>query len=203
MILNAFSVSSLVFWSAERQLSIECRPGPPKLRALMEVVPTYSWRSQSALGAIINAVLNGGFGYLVLAAGERMPLWGLPSASADLLAMTFGIAFGTGLGVTTHVRSLVLKGRLQSPQLESRFTEAFAKWPPAVFRRSMNLGVLATVIFSPLPFLVLWLAFPDGLSRPELVVFKTVVGFIEGALVTPVVGLAAFHGATADTSHER
>jgi hypothetical protein len=152
----------------------------------------YDWRSQAVGGAVVNALINGGLGLLLVGPDGRLPLWGLPSLSFDLAAMAFGIAFGTGLVVTLQLRTLEAKGRLQCPALPPPLAEGFAKWPDAVFHRAFNLGVLGVLIFAPLPLAVLAFGFPEGFDRMGLVVFKGLFGAFEGAVVTPIIGLAAF-----------
>lgn len=153
---------------------------------------TYDFRAQALGGAVVNAAINGGIGYALLAGGKSLPLWGLPSVAFDLAAMAFGIAFGTGLIVTAQLRALENKGHLRPPVLSEAVREGFAKWPDAIMHRAINLGVLGVICFAPLPLLGLWLFAPDGLDQAGLTWFKGTFGAVEGAVVTPIIGAAAF-----------
>src|SRR5262245_46729725 len=112
---------------------------------------------QSALvGGVINALINGALGF-ALPADQRLPLWGVPSLSAAIVAMAFGIAFGTGIGVTPLTRRARRQGKLTPPPLAPRMERALEGWPAGVLRRSLLLGVIGVVLFAPPMLLALWM----------------------------------------------
>jgi len=87
---------------------------------------------QAVAGGLINAVLNGPIGLLLLQGDATWPLWGLPSISFDTCAMAFGIAWGTGLLLTPSLRKQVASGKVAVPELPAGWREALSKWPTTV-----------------------------------------------------------------------
>jgi len=147
---------------------------------------------QTALGAgVINAVLNAPLAFVFVREGAALPLFGLPGIAADLVGMAYGIAFGTGLVVTLQTRSALRRGRLLLPELSERVRASLERWPPSALRRGINLGVLSILFFVPLPLLALYVLGVHGLDRSALIWFKGSFSFVEGALVTPIVVIAA------------
>ena len=148
--------------------------------------------AQTALGAgVINALLNAPLALLLVRPGAALPIFGLPSVAADLVAMGYGISFGTGLVVTLQTRSALRRGRLLLPELPPRVHASLARWPSSVLHRAVNLGVLSVLLFVPRPLLALLVLGAHDLDRSTLMAFKGAFSFVQGALVTPLVVVAA------------
>jgi hypothetical protein len=143
------------------------------------------------LAGIVNAIINGGTGWLVLARHPQLSVWGFPGVALDTIAMAFGIGFGTALVVTPQTRSLLLKQRLATHPLSTRFRTSFEKWPRSILRRSLNVGVVGVIVFAPWVLLWLWAASIQVFDRSQFALLKGLFGFVEGALVTPLVVVAA------------
>jgi len=145
---------------------------------------------QAVGGAIINAVLNGPIGLLLLQADTKWPLWGLPSVSVDTCAMAFGIAWGTGWILTPQLRKQIASGKVVVPRLPQQLREDFHKWPLSGMQRGLNLGGFALLLFALPAVLGMMLFGVESWGREPITVFKTVFGFVVGSVFTPVTALA-------------
>lgn len=140
---------------------------------------------------VVNALINAPLGWFLLKPGAILPLWGIPCIAADVVAMSFGVAFGTALVVTPQVRKQYERGQLLMPQLSPRLRAIYFKWPDNLFHRSFNCGVLGVALFAPLPLLALWASGSAGFDHATFALFKGVFGFVEGAIVTPLIAAGA------------
>ena len=145
----------------------------------------------AVVAGIINALINGGLGWLVLPAGKVLPLWGVPGLGADTLAMAFGISFGTGIAVTPQIRAQLRSGKLLAAPISPRWRAEFERWPSSIWRRSINLGLVSVPLFAPLPLLALWAFGVQGAAQLEFASYKALFGFVQGAIVTPVIAMGA------------
>lgn len=151
----------------------------------------FSWGLTAVVSGIINVVINAPLGWLLVQEGALLGIWTLPGVAADVVATTFGIAFGTGLVVTPQIRKQVAGGQLLPPVLAERWRTMFAGWPASLMVRAFNLGVLGVLIFAPLPLLALYVLDVQPLDRVGVTLLKSTLAFVEGALVTPVIAAAA------------
>jgi hypothetical protein len=150
-------------------------------------------------GAIINAVLNGPIGLLLLQGDTKWPLWGLPSISVDTCAMAFGIAWGTGFLLTPSMRKQIASGKVVLPPLPQSWSIAFSKWPAKAMQRGINLGALALLFFA-FPVIAVMAGIDQApMGRVEVTIYKAVYGLIVGGIFTPLVAL----GAAADEERAR
>jgi hypothetical protein len=156
--------------------------------------PLYGIVPAAVVGGVINALINGGLGWAMVPAGERLMLWAVPGLAFDVVAMSFGIAFGTGIAVTPLLRRQQRAGAVRAPEVSPFWREGFARWPAGVLHRAFNLGALSALVFAPPTIALLWLAGADGLGREAVTAFKGAFGFAHGAFVTPVIGLGALYG---------
>lgn len=140
---------------------------------------------------VINALINGAFGWFMLGPDKVWPLWGVPGIGVDTVAMAFGITFGTVLTVTPQTRAQLRAGKLLAAPISPHWRAAFGRWPRSTWRRSIVLGVLSALLFAPLPLVAFWAFGVDDAGRAALTSFKAAFGFVQGALVTPVIALAA------------
>ena len=140
---------------------------------------------------IANALINAPLGWFLLKPGAILPLWGIPCIAADVVAMSFGVAFGTALVVTPQVRKRYERGQLRMPALSPRLRAIYFNWPENLFHRSFNCGLLGVALFAPLPLLALWGSGSRRLRHAAFALFKGVFGFVEGAIVTPLIAAGA------------
>jgi hypothetical protein len=147
---------------------------------------------QNGVGAaIVNALLNGGLGWLMVLKQPELAVWGLPSVASDLVATAFGVAFGTALMVSITTRFDFKRGKASAPPLSAALTAWFARAPARHFPAALWLGALGLLVFAP-PALVLLRAFPEPVMPGNtFIAAKALFSAFEGALVTPLVALAA------------
>ena len=163
---------------------------------------TFSIVESALVSGVINVLINGVLGWFALPDGTTLPLWGVPSSCADMVAMGFGIAFGTAIGVTPLTRREHRLGRLVPPALSPRMERVLADWPRALFRRSVLVGVIGLVLFAPPIVFALWVLGVDQVDRMTFVQIKAGWAFVEGALVAPPIAVAALLDAQADARAE-
>ena len=161
----------------------------------------FSWFGSAFGSGVINLVLNAPLGWAIVKPGATIRVWGARSIALDMLLMAFGIAFGTTLVVTPQTRKQLSGGRLLPPPISPRLHDLLSRWLRSTFQRAVNLGVLSVLIFVPLPLFALWLFNIDGADRMLFTTLKGAFSFVEGALVTPIIAVAAMvgqpHAATA------
>lgn len=151
----------------------------------------FSWLHSALPAGVINALINGAIGWFIVPEGTLLPTWELPGLGADVVATAFGISFGTGLAVTSLARAELRAGKVLAPPISPRWREGFARWPRSTFHRAVNLGVISVVLFAPLPLLALWAFDVESVTRAAAIAFKAAFSFVQGALVTPVIAVAA------------
>jgi hypothetical protein len=153
---------------------------------------TFSWIGIGLGSGVANAIINAPLGLLIVKHGALLPFWGLPSVAADVVAMAYGISFGTGLAVTLQTKRQVAKGQLAAPVIAPWLRSVLNTWPPGLLRRSIQLGIVSVPIFAPLPLLALWLFGPPAADQTTVVILKGAFSFVQGALVTPIIAAGAF-----------
>lgn len=163
---------------------------------------TFSIVESALVSGVINVLINGAVGWFALPAGKTLPLWGVPSLSADMVAMAFGIAFGTGIGVTPLTRREHRLGRLLPPPLSPSMKRVLEGWPQKLFRRSVLIGVIGVVLFAPPIVFALWVLGVDNVDRMTFVEIKAGWAFVEGALLAPPIAVAALLDAEAEARAE-
>jgi hypothetical protein len=151
----------------------------------------FSWLGIGLSGGLINAAINAPLALLIVKKGALLSLFGLPGIAADLVAMGYGISFGTGIAVTPQTRRQLRQGRLLPPTLAPWLRWWLNTWPKGVLHRAFNLGVLSVVVFVPLPLLWLWASGTQNMDRASMAVLKGVFSFVQGAVMTPLVAAGA------------
>lgn len=151
----------------------------------------FSWKATAVFGGIINAAINAPIGWAMVKEGQMLGTWSAPGIALDLAITAFAIAFATGFIATPQTRKQVKQGKLIAPKLSTYWRTGFQTWPTSVLHRSINLGILAEILFLPLPLLVLWIFGIDEAGRMAVTCLKGSFAFVVGALVTPVVVIAA------------
>jgi hypothetical protein len=147
---------------------------------------------QSGLGAaIVNAVLNGFIGWVILVGQTEFSVWTVPGVAVDLVATAFGVAFGTVLAAALGVPRDIKRGKITMPHLSPRFLEFLRRFQPNVLKRSIWLGVMSVLIFTPPVLLLCALAGVQVFERGVFVVVKGGFAAAEAALITPLIVLAA------------
>lgn len=144
--------------------------------------------------AVMNAVLNWLPASFAARDLDHVPLWSAPFAGTgvftDTLGTFFVLPFVTTLFVTTAIWRDRRAGRLGPGTLPaSLFALAIvpdARPPRAAWFACTTVAALAL----PAAVLLAVLA-PDGLGHDAFIAYKTVLGIALGAVVTPLIALAA------------
>jgi hypothetical protein len=144
----------------------------------------------------MNLVLNAGITWLMVRGRNRVPLWtlplpGKPNIITDTVGTFFMLPLITCLLVTTAIWHEVRVGRLPRLTGSPRPQSLLTRLPTGRLRRGAALGGLCALVLSPLSALVLVGVDSGGLSTPDFVLYKAVLGVVLGAIVTPVIALCA------------
>lgn len=147
---------------------------------------------QTVIGAaIVNAVINGAFGWLAMLELPVIPLWGAPSVAVDTVLTAFGVAFGTALIVPFQARNDLFAGKVSPAEPEGRVGRLVRALPGGVLPRATILGAACVVIFVPLPLLGLSLSKVTAWSAAPFINFKMVFSILVAVFVTPLISLHA------------
>ena len=144
--------------------------------------------SQTLVGAAANLLLNGAIGWAVFRSRDRIPVFGAPSVSGDLVATAFLLPLLVCLIATPLVRAEV-RVRAVEPAESSGPISRFL--PPRLLLRGIALGLLAAVPIAPQVIWGLQALGIQAMSFWQFVGFKAAFGAALAALITPLVALRA------------
>lgn len=150
--------------------------------------------AQSVLGAaLVNAVINGAFGWGLVRERTELPLWafGAPCVIGDFIVMAFSISFGTCFMGTRQARKDLAAGKVDIPTLPATWLTLGDRLPVATFPRSVVLGLLSVPLFVPVVILALVGMGVGSMSPGGFIAVKTIFGAVQGALVTPLIVLVS------------
>jgi hypothetical protein len=142
-----------------------------------------------AITALVNAALNALIAWGSAAGKDVIPLWAVPLAEGpstitDTVGTFFILPLLTTLVVTTVVWHELRAGRL-SPLSAGR------PLPSRRLRRGVLFGAVCTALLGP-PAVALLAAIDYGdIGVGEFVLYKAIFGVALGAIVTPVIAVAA------------
>jgi hypothetical protein len=142
--------------------------------------------------AIINALLNAGLGWVGTRGLAVFPVWKIPGVAGDLLATAYGVSFGTCLAAAIQARVDIGRGRITPPtSLPERLAPVIAALPRGLLARAIALGIVSCLALGPFILLGLFLAGQAALPRGTFIAIKAAFSAVEGAVVTPIIVLAA------------
>jgi len=142
--------------------------------------------------AVINALINGGLGWVATRGLATFPVWKLPGVAADLMATAYGVSFGTCIGAAVQVRVDRKRGRISTPEsVPERLALIIQAMPRGLLARSIALGIASLAALGPFIALGLFLYGAAELGRQPFIAVKAGFSALEGAAVTPVIVLAA------------
>jgi hypothetical protein len=135
--------------------------------------------------AIVNAIINGGLGWLSTRGVGTVPLWHIPGVVWDLWGTAFGVTFGTCLGTAYQVPRDLSSGRIEPVAMSPGVAALIARFPDRVFKRSVGLGTLSCLVFA-LPLILLLAGMRFGaLDRMVYIEVKAGFAAFVAAIVTP------------------
>jgi hypothetical protein len=148
---------------------------------------------QTAIGAaVVNAVLNGAIGWGMTRGFVEFPVWKAPGVVPDLVATAFGVAFGTCLGSVLQVRLDMGRGKITVPAvLPASLSAVTSRLPSRLLPRAVFAGVVSIAAFAPPVILALGASGSPALARSSVIVLKAGFSAVEGAIVAPLLVLAA------------
>ena len=148
--------------------------------------------------AVINALINGGLGWAATIGHATFPVWKVPGVAADLMATAYGVSFGTCIGAAVQVRIDRGRGRITTPsEVPARLAPIISAMPKGLLARAIALGMVSVAALGPFIALALYFYGAAEFARQPFVGIKAAFSAVEGAVVTPVIVLAALLDATA------
>jgi hypothetical protein len=142
--------------------------------------------------AVVNALINGGLGWVATRGYPTFPVWKLPGVAADLLGTAYGVSFGTCIGAALQVKIDRARGRITTPNtVPDRLAPIIAALPRNLLARAIALGVASVAALGPLIALGLYFYGAPEFGRQPFLEVKAAFSAVEGAVVTPVIVLAA------------
>jgi len=147
---------------------------------------------QTVIGAaIVNALINAGFGWLAMLERHTLPVWGSPGVAVDTVFTAYGVAFGTVLFVTSQARNDMFAGKAYPADPTGALGRLVYGLPRRLLRRGVVLGVACVVTFVPLPLLAIAYVGVPELPAGQFIAFKAAFSAVVGAAVTPLIALQA------------
>ena len=148
---------------------------------------------ECAIGAaIINALINGGLGWAATRGLSEFPMWKVPGVASDFLATAYGVSFGTCLGAAVQARIDISRGRITPPAtIPERLSPIVAAMPRGLLARAIALGMVSAIALGPFVLAGLYWSGQPALARGTYIAIKAAFSAVEGAVVTPVIVLAA------------
>jgi hypothetical protein len=148
--------------------------------------------------AVVNALINGGLGWVATRGYPTFPVWKLPGVAADLLGTAYGVSFGTCIGAALQVKIDRARGRITTPStVPERLAPIISAMPRNLLARAIAVGIASVAVLGPLVALGLYFYGAPAFGRQPFLVLKSAFSAVEGAVVTPVIVLAALLDSTA------
>ncbi len=139
--------------------------------------------------AIVNAIVNGGLGWLATRGVGSVALWHIPGVLWDLWGTAFGVTFGTCIGTAYQVPRDLSRGLIEPVTMSPGVAALVARFPDRVFKRSLGLGSLSCLVFA-LPLILLLVGMRFGaLDRMAYIEVRAGLAAFVAAIVTPFLAL--------------
>lgn len=142
---------------------------------------------QAVVGAVINFVLNGAIGWMLYRHLPRTPLYGEQSIAGDIVVTSLLLPLLVCLIVTPLVRREVQRGRLPAADWLGPHSKQGARVLGNWLLRGVVLGVLSTLLVSPVAIWALRAVGVDGLDFWTFVTLKASIAATLAAVITPMV----------------
>ncbi|MGH2981619.1 MAG: hypothetical protein ACRDKV_06220 [Solirubrobacterales bacterium] len=145
--------------------------------------------------ALINLVVNALVAWFSVRSQSDVPFWARPLSETSLLGDTLGTIFLlpliTCLLATTAVRRELRNGSLAPLVADHPHVRRLAGMPNSRVQRGLAFAAVAFAVLA-LPVALALAAIDLGtLTKGEFVIFKAAFAILLGALITPLIALAA------------
>jgi hypothetical protein len=146
--------------------------------------------------AFVNAALNGLIAWGSAAKEDSIDLWsaplvGGPSTITDTVGTFFILPLVTTLLITTVVWHELKTGGLAPLRRSTEGGWLIGRLPKTRLRRGVYFGALCAALFAPVAVVLLVATDFGDISRGSFVLYKVIFGVALGAIVTPVIAIAA------------
>lgn len=144
--------------------------------------------------AVVNLAINVGIGWLETRGHAQLPRW-TASTRSSVLGDGLGALFMLPLCTCLLVTAGVHREQRQGGLARLVWTPPVGWWDavirPGLLARGLRLGAVTFLALAVPVGIALALAFPHGLSSDQFVIFHVAFTVALGAVVTPLVALAA------------
>jgi hypothetical protein len=146
--------------------------------------------------AVINAALNGLIAWGSAAKEDSIDLWaaplvGGPSTITDTVGTFFILPLVTTLLITTVIWHELKTGGLAPLRRSTEGGLLIGRLPKTRLRRGVYFGALCAVLLAPVAVVLLVAIDFGDISVGSFVLYKVIFGVALGAIVTPVIAIAA------------
>jgi hypothetical protein len=157
----------------------------------------YLLREHIIGSALFNAVLNALLGWLTFRGLGHAPIWGNPSAVADLLSTSFFLPFLTSLIATPLIAMAVRRGKAEPLASAVLRTSPIGKLPGGAFLRGLILGLVCLAVCAGPVLGMLSLMGSEPFSVGGYALLKAVFSALLAAVVSPIIALFALESRAA------
>jgi hypothetical protein len=148
---------------------------------------------ETIANGIINAIINGGLAWLMLAGVDSLTAGGDNSYIADTTATAFILPFILSLIVISLNRRKLNAGKISPVELSrgNRLHANLARFPESVWGQAFLFAVIATLVTTPLVIGLLWMAGLPAIPPADYAIFKGAwTGILAASLVRPAMLVA-------------
>ncbi|WP_412986211.1 hypothetical protein [Pontimicrobium sp. IMCC45349] len=145
----------------------------------------YIFLQQTAVGVIMNMIMNAVMGWVTFKSAKTLSLWGENCFAIDLIMTTFMTVFMTSLLVSKMTHKTVLNGK-QEPIDSEKLHALLRKSKPAPFLGSLLLAIIITTVFIPTLFWLLEFINATVLSLKSYIIIKALYAAFLAMIFTPI-----------------
>jgi hypothetical protein len=148
------------------------------------------------ISGIWNLFINGCIAWFSSRGHGHIGLWTTPLLGGpNLLTDTYGtfylLPLTTCIGVTFGVRQAKGKGQLHDLEVHQKGPAWLTDVPSSMLSRANRFGLMVLLPLGPIASVILAIWFHAGIERSTFVVYKAILGFVLGLIVTPFIALSA------------
>lgn len=141
--------------------------------------------------ALINTIINAIVAYSLFADQAQVMMWGEPSLAVDIIVTTVLLTFITTILVHWGASLALTYGRLEPVIATGVGLAILQRLPQSSTARAVCFSIVATVLIAPLVIYTMQLMGLTYFSATAAMLFKVAFALALGALLTPMICLAA------------